>query len=114
MRLMLLIRLRLPSISFRGNMRNFLQLAQGIDVGPLMVALQNHPELWDQNTLRTKHPGTAHSAVSDIWVWFNDPTDPNAVTNDREVIPFPAWRELPQIRPLVLDLMRRVEGVRLG
>lgn len=93
-------------------MKFFTLIAQNIDVVPVLNALAGHPELWDANTLRTKHPGTAHSNVSDIWAWFNDPS--GDVVNDREVIEYPAWREIPQLRPLIYDLMRRVEAVRLG
>ncbi len=89
-------------------------MASGIDVGPLLHAITLHPELWNENTLRTQHPGTAHADVDDIWVWFNDTDDQSAVPDDKEVIPYPAWEKLPQIRPLVYDLARRVEGVRLG
>lgn len=95
-------------------MRNFQRIAAGIDVFPLLHALQRQPELWDQNTIRTEHPMTAHGEVSDILVWFNDTSDPQAVVDDRDVIPYPAWEKLPQIRPLIFNLMRGVEGVRLG
>jgi hypothetical protein len=95
-------------------LRNFLRIAQGVDVIPLLNAIAGKPDLWDENTLRTRHPRTAHGEVSDIWVWFNDDSDSSKVIDDREVIPYRAWSELPQVRPLVLDLMRRVEGVRLG
>jgi len=94
--------------------RNFQKIGEGIDVFPVLHALQRQPELWDQNTLRTTHPGTAHSDVSDIWIFFNDPTNPEAVINDREVVPFAAWEKLPQLRPIVFNLMRAVEGVQLG
>lgn len=94
-------------------MRNFLRLAAGVDVVPLLAALQRHPELWDANTLRTKHPHTAHAAVSDIWLWFN-PLESADVANDREVVPYPAWWTLSPFRKLVLDIMNRVEGIRLG
>lgn len=100
-------------------MKNFLQLANGVDVLPLLQQLQRQPDLWDEITLRTKHPGTAHSEVSDILVRFNRiPTEQtelfNSVVDDCECIPFRAWKELPAIRPLIFDLMRRVEAVRLG
>jgi hypothetical protein len=95
-------------------MKFFTPIAQNIDIVPVMNALAVHPELWDQNTLRTTHPGTAHSDVSDIWIWFNDPTNPAEVVNDREVIEYPAWRAIPQLRPIIFDLMRRVDAVRLG
>lgn len=95
-------------------MKFFQPIAANIDVIPVMNALAGKPHLWNQNRLRTEHPGTAHSQVSDIWVWFNDPIDPKSVIDDREVIPFPAWSELPQLRPIIFDLMRRVDAVRLG
>jgi hypothetical protein len=93
-------------------MRNFLRLAEGIDTMPLLGALSRHPELWDQNTLRTQHPGTAHCEVNDIWVWFNEPS--TWAVDDCETIPYPAWAALPQVRPIVFGIMRAVEGVRLG
>jgi hypothetical protein len=98
-------------------MKFFHQLAAGLDVGPLMHALARQPELWNQNTLRTAHPGTAHAAVSDIWLWFNEvPLEGTtiSVAQDREVIAYPAWEKLPQAREIIFNLMRRVEGVRLG
>lgn len=101
-------------------MRNFLQIASGMNFVPILHVLSCQPELWDQNTIRTKHPGTAHSDVSDIWLRFNDVSeyertgDPMTITDDRECIPFPAWEKLPQVRPVIFDLMRTVEGSRLG
>lgn len=95
-------------------MRNFQKIAEGVDVFPIVHALQRQPELWNAHPIRTTHPGTAHSQVDDILVWFNDTSDPQAVANDREVIPFPAWERLPQLRPVIFDLMRHVGGVRLG
>jgi hypothetical protein len=80
-----------------------------------MRELATQPDLWNQNTLRTQHPDTAHAEVSDIWLWFNEvPTDPEAVINDIQTIAYPAWTQLPSLRRLVLDLMRRVDGVQLG
>ena len=56
-------------------MRYFQKLAEGIDVIPILAALSRQPELWDQETLRTTHPETPHSQVSDIWIRFNDLTE---------------------------------------
>lgn len=101
-------------------MRYFQQLAAGINVTPLHNALQRQPELWDKNPIRTQHPGTAHAQVSDILVRFNDleefirTGDPTTITDDREAIPYDAWDKLPQIRPIIFDLMRTVEATRLG
>lgn len=93
-------------------MENFFRLAKGVNPAPLLVAISRQPELWDQNTLRTKHPNTAHSQVNDIWLMFNDLGD--GVANDIIVRPYPAFKDLPQARSIIFDLMRIVEGVTLG
>lgn len=96
-------------------MKHFLRIAQGVDTMPVLNALAVNPDLWDENTLRTTHPGTAHAQVSDIWIFFNAiPADPTTVIDDKDVIPYRGWDALPQLRPIVFDLMRRVEGTRLG
>jgi hypothetical protein len=93
-------------------MDNFYRLAKGVNVAPLLVAINRQPELWDQNTLRTNHPKTAHGEVSDIWLMFNETA--GDVVNDIIVKPYPAFDKLPQARPVLFDLMRLVEGVTLG
>lgn len=97
-------------------MRHFLKIAEGVDVLPVLHALAARPDLWNQNRLRTAHPASPHHACDDIWVRFNpvDPARPEAVIDAVETVAYPAWRDLPQLRPLVFDLMRRVEGVQLG
>jgi hypothetical protein len=80
-----------------------------------MNAIQRQPELWNANTIRTKHPGTAHAEVSDILMMFNSLDQiAEGIVNDKEVIPFDAWAKLPQLRPILFDLMRTVEGIQLG
>lgn len=96
-------------------MRNFQQIAAGVDVAPLLHAIQRQSDLWNQFTVRTDHPKTAHSEVDDILVWFNDLNQGlDGIIDDRDVISFPAWEHLPQLRPILFDLMRAVGGVRLG
>lgn len=97
-------------------MKNFTLIAEGADVIPLRSAIAMRPHLWNQNTLRTKHPGTAHNEVDDIWLRFNKIAEGEEfkVVDDMEAINYQAWWELPQARPLLFDLMRRVEGERLG
>lgn len=95
-------------------MKHFQLIAAGVDVVPLLHAVHRQPDLWNANTLRTAFPDSPHAEVDDIWLWFNATDDPEAVVDDRDVVPYPAWERLPQARPLIFDLMRRVEGVRLG
>lgn len=97
-------------------MRNFAKVTEGADVVPLLLAVARQPQLWNQNTLRTKHPGTAHAEVDDILLRFNVIPDDDAspVVDDTECINYPALALLPQARPLIFGLMARVEGERLG
>lgn len=95
-------------------MNNFQCLAAGVDTVPLLNAIMRDRALWNQNTLRTQHENTAHAEVDDIWLRFNDIEDPEKVFDDTECVNYPAWWSLPQARGLIFDLMRRVEGERLG
>lgn len=94
-------------------MRHFQKIAESIDTIPLLNALAQRPDLWNEHTLRTTHPLSPHKQTDDVWCLFNDTSDPESVVDDCEVVPYRGWYELP-IRPLVLDLMRRVDGIRLG
>lgn len=96
-------------------MRNFLKIADGVDVLPVLHALALNDDLWNSTTLRTLYPESPHHEADDILLWFNDLTqDPAAIADDKAVVAFPAWDRLPQVRPIIFDLMRRVEGVQLG
>lgn len=94
-------------------MKHFYRLCENLAVLPLLNAIQRQPELWNKNTLRTQYPGTAHSKVSDIWLWFNAEKSGD-VANDKNTVPYPAWDKLPQARQIVFDLMRACEGAQLG
>lgn len=93
-------------------MRHFLKVAENVDVLPVLHSLALNRDLWDENDLRTTHPGSAHSETSDIWVFFNELSDD--VVNDIQTIPYRGWDVLLPLRPIVLDLMRRVQGTQLG
>ena len=95
-------------------MRNFYRLAENMDIVPLMSALKANPDLWNENTLRTEHPGTAHSEVSDIWLRFNEVSDESTVTDDKECINYPAIFQLPEAQHFIFWLMARVKGERVG
>lgn len=96
-------------------MKNFLRIAEGVDVMPILNAIQAKPELWDENNLRTTHPLSPHQECHDIWCFFNVvPESLESVVDDTRVIAYRAWKELPQLRPVIFDLMRRVEGTELG
>lgn len=98
-------------------MRNFYRLAVGMDVMPLMMALNAQPDLWNQHTLRSEHEMSPHKEVSDIWLRFNDiekHESPEGVIDDHESINYPGMYKLPQARALIFALMASVQGERLG
>lgn len=97
-------------------MDNFFKIASGVDTLPLLAAIYRQPELWDENNMRTRYEESPHREAQDIWLWFNEvpDDDPTKVVNDIQTYPFDAWEKLPQARPIVFDLLRRVEGVQLG
>jgi hypothetical protein len=103
-------------------MRNFLKLAQNVNVLPLLHSIQRQPELWNQNKLRTTHTQSPHTQVDDIWLRFNDLTKYKdlpeseyfSLLDEHESIFYPGWDKIPEAQVIIFDLMRMVSGVRLG
>lgn len=95
-------------------MKNFLCLAQNVDVMPLLQAVHSS-SLWDQHSWRKIFSRSPHSQCSDIWLRFFD-TDKLQSEGivDYAPVNYPGWHELPQVRPIIFDLMRRVEATQLG
>lgn len=85
---------------------------KGVDVAPMQKALQDHPELWDQRTERTKDEVSPHHGLSDIWARFADPKTARE-DGSHDSIWYPPADVLP-VRDLVFPLMSAVRGTRLG
>ena len=100
-------------------MKNFLKIAQGVDVTPLALQLHQQPHLWNVDRERLG-PNGPHYDSDDIWVRLNDRTeadrtgDWSTFNNEHDSIWYPAFYALPALRPLVFDLARRVEAERIG
>lgn len=91
-------------------------LWSGMDVSGLVRDLEAHPDLWDANPFR-RSEGSPHIELADIIVRYNDWAnykDRVSFNEEHESVWWEAAEHLPSIRPLVFDLMRRVEGERLG
>lgn len=98
-------------------MRYFQPLARGANFTPLLHDIISKPELWDQFRDRQTFEGSPHREVSDIWLRFQDTSGletPDQANDQHEVVPYPAWHLLPRVQPIVFDLMRLVQGTRLG
>ena len=93
-------------------MRFFQKLTDNINVHPLAFALYRKPHLWNRKKVRTTFENTPHSQVDDIWIRFSDDslvadkTDTSKVMGDPNSIFHPAYFELPEVVPLIVDLMR--------
>ena len=99
-------------------MRNFQCLAKGVNPTGLLQELASQPELWNQYTVRTHHPQSAHRVVDDVllrYSRFNSGDDfVEAVCSEIAVVDYPAWYKLPSAHPLIFGLMTQVKGLHLG
>ena len=97
-------------------MSQFVQIAGGVDVVPVMLELHRAPELWDRDPDRRLYAGTPHSAMTDITVRYmpRDEITMEARGREHRNIFWPAWFALPALRPMVFALMARVAAVELG
>lgn len=98
----------------------YAKVADNLDVKPLQIALLRQPKLFGKYTQRGDFEGSPHNEMKDIWVRYND-INPfiekgSFVGFDAEhdSIWYPSAYAIPQVRKVVFDLMRIVEGERLG
>jgi hypothetical protein len=94
--------------------RNFLKLASGIAVSPLLLQVFSHPDIWDQeNIRRTYSEDSPHKDVSDILVRFPEPD--SADIGDTLICEWtPAVQFLPAAKELAFGLMAAYRGEVLG
>ena len=104
-------------------MKNFLRIAQGADVIPLLLALRRRPELWHADTFLRDYPQGPFGEVESIILRFpprsvhetEEALAAAAVHIDQhECVDLPVYKMLPEARALVMSLMARVQGERLG
>lgn len=104
-------------------MRNFLRLAQDVDVVPLLLAIQRRPDLWKEDTYLRDYPQGPFKQIESIMLRFpvksvhetEEELQKHISTYDQhENIDYPAYKLLPEARPIVMALMTRVGGERLG
>lgn len=104
-------------------MRNFMLIASGVDVLPLNLAIKRMPELWKVDTYLRDYPQGPFGDVESIMLRFpvrtvhetEEALRQAVVTIDQhENIDYPPYKTLPEARPLIMQLMARVGGERLG
>jgi len=108
-------------------MKNFMQLAGGVDVLPLLLAIQRRPELWQEDDFLRNYPQGPFGEVETIFLRFPKRlvgiSDEDVERYKKNMLPgwdqhesidYPAYATLHEARPLVMNLMARVQGERLG
>lgn len=106
-------------------MKNFLRLAQGVDVMPALMRVTREQHLWHADTYLRDYPQGPFGEVDSIICRFPPRTvtetqaqaeallaDPSY--DQHECIDLPIYGEVPEVRDLVFTLMARVRGTRLG
>lgn len=89
-------------------------LGVAFDVRELVTQIKANDGVWNRHTTRLY---AAHSKVSDIWVRYNaweNFKDRETFNGPHESVWYPVLEDIPAVKPLVLDVMRCVEGERLG
>lgn len=98
-------------------MRNFLRLAQNINVVPLAVEILRQDDLWREDTYLRDYPQGPFQDVETIFLRF----PPASVTelqrsqrDPHECVWMDGALHLPAARVLIFSLMSQVQGERLG
>lgn len=99
-------------------MAKIMLVAEGVDIMPLALQIERHPDLWNQHAGRTEGYASPHQRIDDIWVrynhWSNFDGDMAAFNEAHESVWYPAATQLPAVRDIVFPIMARVHGERLG
>jgi Aspartyl/Asparaginyl beta-hydroxylase len=92
-------------------LRNFLKLADGIIVNPLLLQIKRHTELWDSTHIaehwKKHHP---EIDVSEILIRYPDGDE----SDDIQCVWKPSSAQIPLAREVALNVMAHVRGEQLG
>ncbi len=93
-------------------------MAEGIDVYPLLYAVTRQPELWNKHNTRCAHQESVHQGVDCITLRYNKYNAGEdfveKVCSEIQCVNYPAFKDLPEALPFIMQLMKRVNGVHLG
>lgn len=96
-------------------MSSFAKLPLTVGVEFLRLALQSQPELFDEYPERRCAYSSPHNGMTDIWVRYNSYDRMGPEFNDEHVpIWYPVIQQIPQVVPIVAQLMQFVAGEMLG
>lgn len=100
-----------------------MQVAYGLNVTPLNLAIIRRPELWKEDTYLRDYPQGPFKEIESIMLRFpvkgvlesEEELQKHLTAYDQhESIDYPAYALLTEARPIVMGLMSQVGGERLG
>ena len=95
-------------------MRNFLLMATGVDVSKVLHDITTTPGIWNRSDVR-RAPHGQNRDVDDILLRFQEGgATYEDIIGAGKLVNYPAFTEMPSIRPIVFGIMRQVEGLDLG
>ncbi|ANA34441.1 aspartyl/asparaginyl beta-hydroxylase domain-containing protein [Ralstonia mannitolilytica] len=108
-------------------MRNFLKLAEGVNVKPLVNALYRKPDLWKADDFLRKYPQGPFGDTDTVYLRFQDHVQVQSAEeeelykqnklagHDLHECPWrPEVDQLPEARALIMALMTATGATRLG
>lgn len=96
-------------------MSNFQRLLTGLNVAPLLDALDANPSLWREITARQDTPGSPHHDTESIWLRGPKEITYDSVFNDTQCVDYPAMTELlAPLHDLVAPVLNQLDLGRLG
>lgn len=94
-------------------MKNFLRIASGLDITPLLLDI-TRMDLWKEDTYLRNYPQGPFGDVQSIICRFPSHELVLAGGDEHENFDQPVYKQLPEARRIVQALMARVGGERLG
>lgn len=92
---------------------NFKKLNIRVDTSKALAELDANPQLWDAHPFRRY--ASVHSQMKDIWVRYNAIENIGPNFNDyHQSVWYPESELIPECKAIALDIMRYVNGTRLG
>ncbi len=95
----------------QGN--HFKKIATGMDIMPLLNALEKKPHLWDVNTERQQYAPNQKDTQSIFLRWCETKTVEAAFT-EIPAVDYPCLEELPEARPLIAAIARAANATEIG
>ena len=91
-----------------------------LDVTQLQKELLDNYDEFDKYNYRRTFPNSPHAEMRDIWARYNDVKpfeekgDLKGFEAEHDSIWYPVIEKIPSVKNIVFDLMRKVDGERLG